>query len=134
MIGLSAFLDTNILIYALSDHPKTERASEIVARGGVISVQVLNEFVSVMRRKAMAPWPMIEEALADITLLCGEAIALTLAIHRDGLALARMHGLSIYDGMIVAAAMSAGCTTLVSEDLQHGRRFGALGIENPFIA
>jgi predicted nucleic acid-binding protein len=44
----------------------------------------------------------------------------------------RRHRIAFWDALIVEAALSRGCTTLLSEDLQDGRRFGALVIENPF--
>ena len=54
------------------------------------------------------------------------------ALYSEALVLAGKHRLSWYDSLIVAAAMEAGCSLLYSEDLQSGRRFGDLRIENPF--
>lgn len=58
---------------------------------------------------------------------------ISLSTHAAAIALARDHDLSIYDALIVAAAQEAGCDTLFTEDMQHGRRFGSLAIVNPFI-
>jgi predicted nucleic acid-binding protein len=131
-----AFLDTNILIYALAQNdPRTLTAEQLLQAGGRISVQVLNEFVSVTRRKLGLDWPDVTAALVAIRTLCGDPIALDAAVHDAGVALARQHQLSIYDAMIVAAARSGKCEVVFSEDLQDGRKFGPdLRIENPFAA
>ncbi len=131
-----AFLDTNVLIYALAQNDsRTIRAEQLLQAGGRVSVQVLNEFASVTRRKLALDWPDVLAALGAIRTLCGDPIALDAAVHDDGVALARQHQLSIYDAMIVAAARAAKCEVVFSEDLQDGRRFGPdLRIENPFAA
>lgn len=127
------FLDTNVLFYAAaSDDPRWERAEEVLAAGGVVSVQVLNEFASVARRKLRWEWPRIEATLDLVEQRCRPVWAITLATHRTAVALCRDHGLAFYDGLIVAAALEAGCDRLLTEDLQAGRRFGALAVVNPF--
>ena len=129
----SRFFDTNILIYAFAaDDPRNARAEALLADGGVIGVQVLNEFTNVARRKLRWQWAQIEAALAVIDELLGTARPLTAAIHARAVVLARDHDLSFYDALIVAAALDAGCDVLCSEDLQHGQRFGTLRVENPF--
>ena len=129
----SRFFDTNILIYAFAaGDPRSARAEALVAGGGVIGVQVLNEFTNVTRRKLRWQWEQIEAALAVIEELLGAARPLTSAIHARAVVLARDHDLSFYDALIVAAALDAGCEVLFSEDLQHGQKFGALKVENPF--
>jgi predicted nucleic acid-binding protein len=127
------FFDTNVLIYAFAaDDPRGTRAEELLAEGGVIGVQVLNEFTNVARRKLSWSWEQIDAALLVIVQLLGGARSLTGAIHASAVALARDHELSFYDALIVAAAADAGCPVLCTEDLQHGRKFGAVTIENPF--
>jgi predicted nucleic acid-binding protein len=127
------FFDTNILIYAFAaNDPRSARAEALIAGGGVIGVQVLNEFTKVTRRKLRWSWPQIEAAFAVIEELAGSAHPLTTATHARAVALARDHDLSFYDALIVAAALDAGCEVLCSEDLQHGQKFGALRVENPF--
>ena len=129
----SRFFDTNILIYAFAaDDPRSARAEALIADGGVIGVQVLNEFTNVTRRKLRWQWRQIEAAFAVIEELLGPARPLTTAIHARAVVLARDHELSFYDALIVAAALDAGCEVLCSEDLQHGQKFGALKVENPF--
>jgi predicted nucleic acid-binding protein len=127
------FFDTNVLIYAFAaDDPRSARAEALIADGGVIGVQVINEFTNVARRKLRWQWNQIEASLAVLEELLGPARALTAAIHAKALVLARDHALAFYDALIVAAALDAGCQELCSEDLQHGQQFGALTVENPF--
>lgn len=129
----SRFFDTNVLIYAFAaDDPRSLRAEELLVDGGVIGVQVLNEFTNVTRRKLQWQWTQIESALAVIDELLGPVRPLTITIHHRAIVLARDHGLSFYDALIVSAAQDAACKILCSEDLQHGRRFEGLTIENPF--
>ena len=135
-MSAKAFLDTNVLIYAMAaGDPRAAIAERLLARGGVISVQVLNEFASVARRKLGMSWPEVRSALGDIRLLCDEPVALTTAIQDRAIQLAEEDGLSVYDALVVAAALAARCDVLLTEDMQDGRRFGAeLRIENPFKA
>lgn len=128
------FLDTNILVYAvLSDDPRREVAEKALLASGTVSVQVMNEFANVARRKLGWDWSAVEAALDLVERQCRPVRALTLATHRTAVGLSRDHGLSVYDGLIVAAALEAGCDQLLTEDLQAGRRFGALVIINPFV-
>lgn len=129
----SRFFDTNILIYAFAtDDPRSAQAEALIADGGVIGVQVLNEFTNVTRRKLHWQWAQIEAALRVIEELLGPARPLTTAIHARAVVLARTHKLSFYDALIAAAALDAGCAVLCSEDMQHGQKFEGLRIENPF--
>ena len=129
------FFDTNVLIYAFAaDDLRSARAEELLSEGGVIGVQVLNEFTNVARRKLSWSWEQIDAALSVIAQLLGGARSLTGAIHTSAVTLARDHDLSFYDALIVAAAADAGCSVLLTEDLQDGRKFGAVMIENPFRA
>jgi predicted nucleic acid-binding protein len=127
------FVDTNVLLYLLSgDEAKADRAEALLAQRVVISVQVLNEFANVARRKMGLAWPIVEQALSDVQRFA-EVRPLTLATHQGGVALARRYQLSVYDAMIAAAALEAGCTTLASEDFSAGQRLdGRLTIRNPF--
>ena len=128
------FFDTNILLYLLSaDEAKAGRVEDTIAGGGVISVQVLNEFASVASRKLQMPYAEIQEILSQIRTICAVE-PITVAIHDRGLRLAEQYGFSIYDATIVAAALLSGCTTLYSEDMQHGQVIdNQLIIRNPFV-
>jgi predicted nucleic acid-binding protein len=127
-----AFLDTNIVIYAQQQNAKGEIARQLLAKGGVISVQVLNEFASVSQRKLGRNWQEISDAISDLLAITEAPVILTLDLHMAARSLAERHTLSFYDALIIAAALEAGCDTLLSEDMQNGRRFGKLTIADPF--
>jgi predicted nucleic acid-binding protein len=114
------FFDTNVLVYIASGRtPKADRAERLVRDGGLISVQVLNEIANVTRRKMRLSWP---ETRAFLSLIRGllPIEPITLKTHETGLALAERYGLSVYDAMIAASALLAGCDRLWSEDMQDG--------------
>jgi predicted nucleic acid-binding protein len=131
---VKAFFDTNILVYTATSDPKKQLAADCLGRGGVASVQVLNEFVHVARRKLRHDWPQIEFALGLSRASLDDVVPVTLNTHAAAVLLAREHGLAFYDALIVAAAIEAGCDTLFTEDMQHGRAIGGLSIVNPFLA
>jgi predicted nucleic acid-binding protein len=130
---VSVFFDTNILVYAQQVGAKADRARALLAGGGKLSVQVLNEFTAVSRRKQRKEWREIAEAIVDAMAVLDPPLALTIELHAAARALAKDHQLSFYDALIVASAIGAGCTTLYSEDMQHGRTIGDLAIVNPFL-
>jgi predicted nucleic acid-binding protein len=128
------FFDTNVLIYTFAaGDRRSARAEALLAEGGVIGVQVLNEFTNVVRRKLGWDWPQVDAALAVIAELMEPVRHLTVDIHSHAVTLARSSALSFYDALIVAAAADAGCRVLLTEDLQHGRKFGGVTIQNPFL-
>ncbi len=133
MSGAEVFLDTNVLLYLLSgDADKAERAEELMASGGVVSIQVLNEFASVASRKFGMAWPEIREILDVVRAVCSTQ-PLSVETHDRGLGIAERYGFTVYDSMIVAAALLAGCTILLSEDFQDGQQIGdQLVVRNPF--
>ncbi len=130
---MTAFFDTNVLVYAFLDPEKRPQAIETLARGGVVSAQVLNEFTNVARNKRQREWREIEAAVILIRERIPDVVPLTAETHAAALALARDHGLGFDDALIVASAIEAGCDTLWSEDMQHGRAIGGLTIRNPFL-
>ena len=127
------FFDTNVLVYMASGRTaKADRAEHLVRDGGIISVQVLNEIANVARRKMRLSWP---ETRAFLSLMRGllPVEPVTLKTHETGLALAERYRLSIYDAMIAATALLAGCDRLWSEDMQDGLVIdGRLRIADPF--
>lgn len=128
------FLDSNVLLYVLAnDRCKSERALHLLEAGAVVSVPVLNEVANVAVRKSGLSIREARDFLATIRRLC-RVVPLTLETHDLGLALAERYRLSIYDAMIVAAALGAGCSTLFTEDLNHGQAIEGLVIRNPFTA
>jgi predicted nucleic acid-binding protein len=129
------FFDTNVLLYLLSeDNRKADRAEAIIAMGGTISVQVLNEFASVASRKLKMSYAEIREELSTVRAVC-KTQAVTIDTHERGLEIAERFGFSLYDSMIVSAALQSSCTILYSEDMQHGQEIDyQLTIINPFLS
>ena len=128
------FFDTNVLIYAVGKNdPRASRAEALLAGGGIVSIQSLNEFVSVARRKLGRSWKEVKELLDIICILCPDPVAISLDTHRGAVAIAEKYGYGIYDSLIASAALEAGCKTLYSEDLQDGQIINRqLTIRNPF--
>lgn len=128
-----SFLDSNVLLYfASGDVSKADRAEAMMKSGGVISVQVLNEVAAVCRRKFSLSWAEVMEILAVIRHAL-HVEPLLVEVHDKGVEIARRYRLSIYDSMLAASALLAGCQTLWSEDMHDGLVIeGALTIRNPF--
>lgn len=133
------FFDTNILVYA---HDRADRAKRDIARacveeataedGFVVSAQVLAEFYwTAVRLKTMGPSQAQSLVRVwsehDVVTQTPDLILRAISLHQD-------HSLAFWDAMIVQAALDAGCDVLLTEDMQHDRRFGPLEIRNPFIA
>lgn len=127
------FVDTSVILYlASSDTQKASQAETVLGQGGTISVQVLNEIANVLRRKMRMSWADTHIFLDAIQALL-TVTPVTVATHETGLVISNRYGLSIYDAMIVASALIAGCDTLISEDMQDGLIIdGRLRIVNPF--
>jgi predicted nucleic acid-binding protein len=133
MSGTKAFFDTNIFLHEFSvDDTKASVAESVLRGGGVISVQVLNEFASACRRKRGLSWAIIREILEEYRKNL-TVVPVTLDTHERGIDLAERHQLNVYDGTIIAAAQLAGCTILYSEDMHDGLVIDELTIRNPFV-
>lgn len=79
------------------------------------------------------PWDEVREFLALVTGVT-EIVSLDVSIHEIGINIAERFGYSVYDSMIIAAAMQSNCTIVFSEDMQHGQTIdGLVKITNPFI-
>src|SRR5664279_205621 len=134
MSEADSFFDTNVLLYLLSnDAVKADRAEALLASGGVVSVQVLNEFASVASRKLAMEIADIREILSTIRTVC-IVKPLDIETHELGLQIAERYRFSIYDALIVAAAVGAKCTVLYTEDFQQGQVIDKLVIRNPFVS
>ncbi len=132
-MNVKPFLDTNIVVYAFSSNdPRSERAEALLEAGGVVSVQVLNEFVNVLRHKQGRGWDEVDDALGVLKILLDLPRPLTLELHEAAVKIARDRGFSIYDSLVVAAALQAGCSVLYSENFQHRLMIEQLTIRNPF--
>jgi predicted nucleic acid-binding protein len=134
------FLDTNIFVYSFDrgSPAKAQRSAQLIrqavaTRKGIVSYQVVQEFFNVALRRFAQPMatPEAEQYLAAVfrPLLVVQS---SQALYSEALRLVGKNRLSWYDSLIVAAAIEAGCAVLYSEDLQAGRQFGDLQIENPF--
>lgn len=127
-----AFVDTNVVLYALSaDVVKAERSDALLREAPCISVQVLNEFANVARRKLGWSWERIRDTGVLLRAVC-PVLPLTVQTHERAVQIAGRYGFSIHDAGIVAAAQLEGCSVLYSEDLQHGQQLDGLRIINPF--
>jgi predicted nucleic acid-binding protein len=126
-------VDTNIAVYALSTDDKADRASAALRASAFLSVQVLNEFTNVGRRKRQESWDVIAADLADLR----DAVPRILPIDDDAnhtaLRIGERYRLSFYDSLILAVALAGGARILYSEDMQHGLVIdGTLRIVDPF--
>jgi predicted nucleic acid-binding protein len=130
---MRAFLDSNILVYAFGADARSAAAYGLVENGGVISTQSLNEMANVLRRKHRWTWDEVRRATRAVIVNCPTIVVLDVELHQLGLRLAERYTLSVYDGMIAAAAVIADCDTLYSEDMHHGLVLdGRVRIVNPF--
>lgn len=134
---MASFLDTNIFVYAddVKDPRKKARAIELIGslqarREAVISIQVLQEYFSVALRKlGSTPAELKERVMAmghmRVVLFETADVARAIEIHSS-------EQVSPWDALVIQAALKGGCETLYTEDLQDGRKFGALTVVNPF--
>jgi len=134
------FLDTNVIVYCFDQESpgKRKTAFELVERAlssghGMISYQVVQEFFNVATRKFAKPLSFadcrtyLNRVLSPLCMIFP-----SIAFYDRGIDIAERHGYSIYDSLIVSAAVDGGCSTLFSEDLQHGHTIWNLTIVNPF--
>ena len=129
---MTAFLDSNIVLYAFATDDR--RSQTLMDLEFEISVQVLNEFVNVSRKKLKREWADIDASLEDICDAAETIHPLTQQSTRAGVFLARRYGLAVYDSMLAASALIAGCTVFYSEDMHHGLIIeDRLTIRNPFV-
>ena len=128
------FADSNVVLYlASSDIRKLAISNALLSAGLSISVQVLNEATNVLRRKYKMSWQDVRDFLALVRVFAN-VVPIDLDTHLLALNIAERYGFTIYDSMILAAAMQSGCDTLFSEDMQHGQMIdGRVTVINPFI-
>ena len=127
------FLDSNVLIYAFTTDARARGAQALLERNCLISVQGLNEFTTVARRKLSMSWEETREALSAIRALCRGVLPMDVGIHEDALRVAERYGYAIFDALMIATALRADCEVLYSEDMQDGLVInGRLRIVNPF--
>ena len=97
-----------------------------------MSVQVLNEFVNVARRKLKREWDAIRQALDTIRIVLDPPLPISVDLHLDALTIAERYGFNVYDSLIISAAKQAGCSVLYTEDLQDGQVIEGVRVHNPF--
>lgn len=140
MSGIKAFLDTNVFLYGLdrADSRKSGIAEDLIdkallSQSGVVSYQVVQEFISAALKK----FPMVmseTELRAYIAKVIQrfEVVDSSLELIEVALDVRHRYKFNWYDCLIVTAALEAKCDVLYTEDLQHGQRFGDLVVTNPF--
>lgn len=141
MSDVKYFLDTNILVYSLDplEPRKAQIGEQLVTSGvtsglGTISYQVVQEFLNVSLRLFKTTMTVAElERYFFRVLLPLMKVSSSAQLFLEALQVQTLSQLAWYDALIVAAALQGNCKILYSEDLQHGRRFGDLVIENPFL-
>ncbi len=135
---MRTFFDTNVLVYCIdtSDIRKQKLALEVVASCGnaglgILSTQVLIELYNTLVRKQKLPDATAEQVILaynDWTCINSDA-----GLIQDAVTLSIQYKKSIWDAMVISAALRSGAQTLLSEDMQHGQRFDTLTIVNPFL-
>lgn len=129
----AAFLDSNVILYLYADDPRSERAYELLGSGYIIGVQTLNEFAHAARRKLKRDMVTVTQDSTDLAKNAKAVWPTDLVDHQVSLALAQRYQLSIFDALMLAIALRAGCTTFYSEDMHHGLVIeDQLTILNPF--
>ena len=137
------FIDTNVFVYHLDSSDKRKhRIAEGIVRDALaggkacISFQVVQECLNVALRKAAIPLTSEQaRGYLDVVLLLPlMQVQPSAALYHRAVDVQQRWRFGFYDSLIVAAALAAGCTRLLSEDLQHGQRLDPLVIHNPFSA
>jgi len=124
---VKTFIDTNVLIYWVDDSARADRVEQLLAQQSVISVQVLNEFANVLRKKRAMPVADIQTLSNTLIEVC-EVHDVRVRTHQMALALMNRYNFSLYDANIVAAAGLSGCAVLYSEDMQDGLNIKLLNL------
>lgn len=133
------FIDSNVFVYLFDREApaKQRKARQILEAEGpagniVLSTQVLQEFYVSVTRKLAKPLPEQEAEAAARDLSAFQVVEVDVAMVLRSMSLSRTEHISFWDALIVEAARARECARLLSEDLQHGRRFDRVRIENPF--
>ena len=134
------FLETNLFVYSFDrDSPgKSRRAARLIrqavtSRKGIVSYQVVQEFFNAALRRFVRPLtPAEAEQYFTVVFRPLLSVHSSPALYGEALGIYGRYRLGWYDSLIVAAALQGQCTTLYTEDLQHGLQIGELRVENPF--
>jgi predicted nucleic acid-binding protein len=133
------FLDTNVLVYLYDeDTPeKQARSASLLEEHGLagsifLSTQVLQEFYVTVTRKLARPLSGELALLAVKSLDKFPTVGIDVSLVHAAISFSQNHRISFWDGLVVQAALQAGCTRLLTEDLHDGWRIGNLRVENPY--
>lgn len=134
---VEAFIDTNVLVYCVSDHPseavKRAQAEVLIATTDFgTSAQVLAEFYSVVTRKIARPISRYNALRFIQALIRLPVVPIDVELVLEAIALEQLHSISYWDAAIIAAAHRMQATTIYSEDLNDGQLYGNSRITNPF--
>jgi len=132
------FFDTNVLVYAVSAEEKAKRLTAIellthaleVNHDGVISTQVLSEFMNVVLKKGLAGLETLDRWISFFYPLLETDV--TMDIVREAVEIKKEYGIQFYDAQIIATAEKLGCHEIVSEDLNPGQKYRGMTVVNPF--
>jgi predicted nucleic acid-binding protein len=134
-----SFLDSNVLVYTDDprDSARQRKALKLLQqhlreRTGVISLQVLQEYFSVSTGKLRLPAELAKQRIENFALL--QVVEPALDDLLAAIDLHRLHSLSIWDALILRSAKVAGCSVLLTEDLQHGQTIDGVRVVNPFLS
>ena len=140
---MAAFVDTNILIYAFvrdinGSVDKADTANALIARLAregelVVSAQVLSEFSANAMRKGTPPLTVQQTAALIQDLGTQVVVPIDASLVQLALQRVQQSHISYWDALIVEAAIRSGATTLYTEDMHHGTRYGTLELRNPFL-
>lgn len=130
--------DTNVLIYSvdranLDKHRIAKHIVAMASRSAIdIPMQCMTEFYRAVTRKRILT-PLAAEDVVRRTTAVNRLIAPTTGDVLEAMTTHQSHGVAFFDALLLATVIRAGCTTLFSEDFQHGRGFGPLTVRNPFV-
>lgn len=130
------FLDTNVVVYCHDDSAPEKRARSAEILEGddqlVVSTQVLQEFYVTVTRKLSRALSETdaERAVQDLAALT--VVRIDTALVLAAVATSRRHRMSLWDALILQAALAGGCRKVLTEDLQDGFELGSVRVENPF--
>jgi predicted nucleic acid-binding protein len=126
-------LDSNIAIYALSKGEKADQADKILQSVDFLSIQVLNEYANVARRKLGYSWQDIATDIDLLKVAGKQIVPVDQSSNRNAIRLAERYMLEFYDALLIAVALANGASKLYSEDMHHGLIVDSqLTIINPF--
>jgi len=132
------FVDTNVLLYAISRHPdelgKNVRANELLAGADVgLSVQVLQEFYVQATRSSRADRLTHEQAAGLVQSFRRFPVKdMGIGVMLAAISTCERFGISYWDAAILEAARAMGCEVVLSEDLSDGQNYSGVRVENPF--